>query len=73
MYVVAVVLAVLSALFYAAGQHQLGSVGADVCSYGGLFCDKPIALEPWRAALERDPLTPPPAGCVVDRLRIEKR
>ncbi|WP_315756157.1 MULTISPECIES: hypothetical protein [unclassified Bradyrhizobium] len=41
MYVVAVVLAGLSALFYAASQHQLGSVGADVCQYGSLFCDKP--------------------------------
>ncbi|MGJ4931719.1 hypothetical protein ACQR1I_08635 [Bradyrhizobium sp. HKCCYLS2038] len=41
MYVVAIALAVLSALFYAAGQHQLGSVGSDVCHYGSLFCDKP--------------------------------
>ncbi|MGJ4884753.1 MULTISPECIES: hypothetical protein [unclassified Bradyrhizobium] len=41
MYVVAVVLAGLSALFYVASQHQLGAVGADVCQYGSLFCDKP--------------------------------
>ena len=41
MYVIAVVLAVLSVVFYAAGQHQLGSVGSDVCQYGSLFCDKP--------------------------------
>ncbi len=41
MYAVAVILAVLSALLYAAGQHQLGSLGGDVCQYGGVFCDKP--------------------------------
>ncbi len=41
MYVVAAVLAVLSALFYAAGQHQLGTVSSDVCQVGSLFCDKP--------------------------------
>jgi len=41
MYVVALVMAVSSALFYVAGQHQLGSFGADVCQYGSLLCDKP--------------------------------
>ncbi|MGY3450985.1 hypothetical protein [Bradyrhizobium sp. USDA 4353] len=41
MYVVAVILGALSVLFYAAGDHQLGSVGADVCQVGSLFCDKP--------------------------------
>jgi hypothetical protein len=41
MYVVAGILAVLSGLFYAAGNHELGSFGADVCSYSGMFCDKP--------------------------------
>jgi len=41
MYAVAAALAVLSVLFYAAGLHQLGSVSADVCQYGSLFCDNP--------------------------------
>lgn len=38
---VAIVLAVLSGLFYAAGNDQIGSFGAKVCSYGGPFCDSP--------------------------------
>jgi hypothetical protein len=41
MYVVAGVLGALTALFYAAGHHEMGSVGADVCEYGGVFCDNP--------------------------------
>ena len=41
MYAVAAILATLSAMFYAAGHHDLGSVSADVCQYGGMFCDKP--------------------------------
>ncbi len=41
MWAVAAILAVLSGVFYAAGQHDLGSVGADVCRYGGVFCDSP--------------------------------
>jgi hypothetical protein len=41
MYFVAVVLAVLSGLLYAAGHHEIGSFGADVCRYGGTFCDNP--------------------------------
>lgn len=44
MYYLAAVLAVLSGLFYAAGQHELGSYGADLCRYGGTFCDKPVHL-----------------------------
>ena len=44
MYAVALILAVLGAVFYAAGQHELGSTGADVCQYGSLFCDKPHYL-----------------------------
>ena len=35
MYFVAAVLAVLSGLFYAAGHHQIGSLGATMCQYGG--------------------------------------
>src|SRR5258708_7193137 len=42
MYFVAVVLTILSGLFYAAGQHQIGSFGADVCRYGSAFCDSPV-------------------------------
>ncbi len=42
MYVVAAVLAVLSGLFYAAGQHEIGSLGVEMCRYGGTFCDHPI-------------------------------
>jgi hypothetical protein len=41
MYAVAGVLGALTALFYAAGHHQMGSIGTDVCQYGGLFCDNP--------------------------------
>ena len=41
MYVVAGILVVLSGLFYAAGQHQIGSFGADMCRYGSVFCDSP--------------------------------
>jgi hypothetical protein len=41
MYFVAAVLAVLAALFYAAGQHEIGSWSADVCRYGSTFCDSP--------------------------------
>jgi hypothetical protein len=42
MYFAAAVLAILSGLFYAAGHHELGSFGVDVCRYGGMFCDRPI-------------------------------
>lgn len=41
MYIAAGVLAALTALFYAAGHHEIGSIGADVCQYGGMFCDNP--------------------------------
>ena len=41
MYVVAGILVVLSGLFYAAGQHQIGSFGADMCRYGSVFCESP--------------------------------
>lgn len=42
MYFVAAVLMVLSGLFYAAGNNEIGSLGADVCRYGGTFCDSPV-------------------------------
>ena len=44
MYFVAAVLLVLSGVFYAAGNHELGSFGADVCRYGSMFCDSPLYL-----------------------------
>jgi hypothetical protein len=42
MYFVAAVLLVLSGLFYAAGHHEIGSVGVEMCRYGSLFCDNPV-------------------------------
>ena len=41
MYFAAAVLTILSGLFYAAGRHELGSLSADVCHYGGNFCESP--------------------------------
>jgi hypothetical protein len=42
MYFVAGVLAVLAGLFYAAGNHEIGSLGVQMCEYGGTFCDHPV-------------------------------
>ena len=42
MYFVAAVLTVLAGLFYAAGNNEIGSVGADMCRYGSTFCDSPV-------------------------------
>jgi hypothetical protein len=44
MYVVAAILIVLSGLFYAAGQQELGSLSVEICRYGGTFCNNPIYL-----------------------------
>jgi hypothetical protein len=33
--------AVLSALFGAAGNREVGSLGAGMCKYGSVFCDHP--------------------------------
>ena len=41
MYFVAAVLAVAAGIFYAAGQHEIGSWSADVCRYGSTFCESP--------------------------------
>ena len=41
MYFAAVVLFILTGLFYSAGERELGSVGVEVCRYGGTFCDSP--------------------------------
>jgi hypothetical protein len=42
MYFVAAVLAVLAGLFYAAGNHEMGSFGTQMCQYGSTFCDNPL-------------------------------
>lgn len=42
MYFVAGFLVVLAGLFYAAGQHEIGSLGVTMCRYGRTFCDSPI-------------------------------
>ena len=44
MYFVAAILLVLSGLFYAAGQHEIGSLGPAMCRYGSTFCDHPVYL-----------------------------
>ena len=41
MYFVAAALVVLSGLFYAAGQHEIGSLGVEMCRYGSTFCESP--------------------------------
>ena len=57
MYYVAAALLGLSGLFYSAGRHELGSFGADVCSYGGTFCDSPaiVFTDDQPATLSRTP------------------
>jgi hypothetical protein len=42
MYFAALVLLISSAVFYAAGHHEIGSFSADVCRYGDTFCDNPF-------------------------------
>jgi len=44
MFFVAGVLAVLAGFFYAAGHHELGSLGGTMCRYGSAFCDNPFYL-----------------------------
>jgi hypothetical protein len=41
MYWVAGILFVLSGLFYAAGNHEIGSLGVEMCRYGSTFCESP--------------------------------
>ena len=41
MHIVAGALAILSGLFYAADQREIGSLGVTMCQYGGTFCDHP--------------------------------
>jgi hypothetical protein len=42
MYFVAAALLVLSGLFYAAGHHEIGGLGVEMCRYGSTFCDNPV-------------------------------
>jgi hypothetical protein len=44
MFFVAGVLAVLAGLFYAAGHHEMGSLGITLCRYGPTFCERPFYL-----------------------------
>ena len=44
MFFIAGVLAVLAGLFYAAGNHEIGSVSLTMCRYGPAFCDHPLYL-----------------------------
>jgi len=41
MYFVSGVLVVMAGLFYAAGHHEIGSMGAEMCRYGDAFCENP--------------------------------
>jgi hypothetical protein len=42
MYFVAAVLVILAGLFYAAGHHEIGALGVQMCRYGSTFCEKPF-------------------------------
>ena len=44
MYFAATVLAVLSGLFYASSNHEIGSLGVTMCQYGSPFCDNPFIV-----------------------------
>jgi hypothetical protein len=44
MYFAAAVLAILSGLFYAAGNHEIGSIGVEMCRYGRTFCNSPAYI-----------------------------
>lgn len=41
MHILAGALAILSGLFYAAGNSEIGPLGSTMCQYGGTFCDNP--------------------------------
>jgi hypothetical protein len=41
---VAAVLTILSGLFYAAGRHEIDSLGIATCQYGSPFCDNPLLV-----------------------------
>jgi len=42
MYYVTAVLVMLAGLFYAAGHHEIGSLGVEMCRYGSTFCENPF-------------------------------
>lgn len=42
MYFVAAILVILAGLFYAAGHHEIGILGVEMCRYGSTFCENPI-------------------------------
>ena len=42
MYFVAAVLAILAGLFYAANNHEIGTLGVEMCRYGSTFCSSPV-------------------------------
>jgi hypothetical protein len=44
MYFAAAALLILSGILYAAGHRELGAYSADVCRYGGMFCESPYLL-----------------------------
>ncbi len=44
MYFAAAALVVLSGMFYAAGNHEIGSLGVEMCRYGSPFCDNPVIV-----------------------------
>jgi hypothetical protein len=41
MYNFSAALGVLFGLLYVSGHHEIGSIGDDVCHYGGTLCDNP--------------------------------
>jgi hypothetical protein len=42
MYFVAAALVVLAGLFYAAGHHEMGAFGVEMCRYGSMLCESPF-------------------------------
>jgi hypothetical protein len=42
MYFIAAILVILAGLFYAAGHHEIGDLGVQMCRYGSTFCENPI-------------------------------
>jgi membrane protease YdiL (CAAX protease family) len=39
-----VVLVILAGLFYAAGHHEIGALGVQMCRYGSTFCENPLYI-----------------------------
>lgn len=44
MFYVAGILAIVAGLFYAAGNHEIGSLGTEMCRYGDTFCNHPTYI-----------------------------